>query len=257
MLRFSINVSMMLNEIGFLDRFVAAADLGFGGVDIQFPYEWDADEIAKKVESAGVQVVLLNLPAGDRSAGELGLAALPGREKDFRTGLERGLRYCKALNCQRVNVLPGVPPEGSDKETCTEVLVQNLVFALDRLGSEGIVVMVEPINGFDAPGFLIQSALDLAPLLERPALSGLKLQFDLYHHYRMGLDCSAVLRDFLPQIAHIQFADVPGRHEPGTGEIDFEAFFGEIEVLGYDGWVGAEYMPSGKTADSLGWYNPD
>jgi len=257
MLKFSINVSMMLNEVDFLDRFSAAAGLGFKGVDIQFPYEWEADAIAASAATAGVNVVLLNIPAGDRSAGELGLAALPGREEDFRIGVERGLHYCKALECRKVNVLAGAPSEDEDRDLCKEVLAQNLAFALDRLGGEGITVMIEPINGIDAPGFLIQTALDLVPLLERPELSGLKIQFDLYHHYRMGLDCAAVLRDFFPHIAHIQFADVPGRHEPGTGKIDFETFFAEIEALGYDGWVGAEYLPSGTTADSMGWYNPD
>ena len=273
--RFSINVTMMLNEHAFLDRFAAAADLGFAAVDIQFPYDHPPEAVAERARAAGVEVVLINTPAdvpgagdlgagdpgaGDQEAGETGLAGLPGREADFRAGLERTLEYSRALGNKRVHVLAGVRPEAADPALCRATLAGNLALAAEVLGHEGITAMLEPINGRDVPGFLVQTTeaaveaivaagggTDRGP--GNPALL-----FDLYHRQVMQGDLIPALERHLPMIAHIQFADTPGRHEPGSGEINYGRVFQAIDELGYDGWVGAEYRPQGTTAESLGWF---
>lgn len=254
--RFSINVSFMLTEHAFLDRFAAAADLGFTGVDVQFPYDHAPDEVAARARSAGVAAVLLNLPAGDRAAGELGIAALPGREAEFRTGVGQALPYCRALGCRRVNVLAGLRPPGETVERCRAVMVENLAYAAEIFGREGVTVMVEPANGRDNPGFLIQTTEDALGVMDAAGQANLMLQFDLYHRQITQGDLIPALERFLPRIAHIQFADTPGRHEPGSGEINFARVFAAIDDLHYDGWVGAEYLPRGATGDSLAWFGP-
>lgn len=254
--RFSINVSMMLGEYAFLDRFAAAADLGFAAVDIQFPYDHPAEDVARRIEAAGVEVVLHNLPAGDRAAGDLGIAAVPGRQEEFRQGVDTALTYSRALGNRRVNVLAGRPPEGESPDRCRDVLAENLAYAAERFAREDVTVMAEPVNGRDAPGFLLQTTESALSAFEAAARPNLMLQFDLYHRQVMQGDLIPALERFLPRIAHIQFADTPGRHEPGTGEINFERVFTAIDELGYTGWVGAEYLPSGATADSLDWFAP-
>ncbi len=254
--RFSINVSFMLHEHSFLDRFSAAADLGFSAVDIQFPYDHPPESIAKRARAAGVEVVLVNLPAGDRATGEMGIAALPERRTAFRDGITQAIAYCRALGNRRVNVLAGCVPEGVSKAACATVLVENLRRCADIFAREDITVMLEPINGHDAPGFLVQTAEDACALLDRAGHENLALQFDLYHCKVMRGDPLPALKHHLSRIAHVQFADAPGRHEPGTGEIDLARAFATLDDLGYAGWVGAEYLPTGTTAESLGWYDP-
>jgi hydroxypyruvate isomerase len=254
--RFSINVSIMLHEYAFLDRFAAAADLGFAGVDIQFPYDHGPEEVAARARAAGVEPVLLNLPAGDRAAGELGIAGLPGRETEFRAGVGQALRYCLALDCRRVNALAGLQPSGESVERCRAVMVENLAYAAEFFRREGITVMVEPANGRDNPGFLIQATEDALSVMDAAGQANLMLQFDLYHRQITQGDLIPALERFLPRIAHIQFADTPGRHEPGSGEINFPRVFEAIDALGYGDWVGAEYLPRGPTGESLAWFAP-
>jgi hydroxypyruvate isomerase len=254
--RFSINVSFMLQEHAFLDRFAAAADLGFAAVDIQFPYDHPPEAVARRARAAGVEVVLINLPAGDLAAGEIGIAALPGREAAFRAGIEQALAYCRALGSRRVNVLAGRLPDGVSPATCRAVLTGNLRLAAEAFAREDVTVMVEPVNGVDAPGFLVQTAEDALDVIDRAGGANLALQFDLYHHQVMQGDPIPALERHLTRIAHVQFADAPGRHEPGTGEIDFARAFAAVDDLGYSGWVGAEYRPTGTTAESLGWFAP-
>ncbi len=267
--RFSINVTMMLNEYAFLDRFAAAADLGFTAVDIQFPYEHPAKAVAERARAAGVEVVLINTPAsnlggGDPEAEEVGLAGLPGREEDFRAALERTLEYSLALGNKRVHVMAGRRPEVADPALCRTTLTRNLALAAEVLGADGITAMLEPINGRDVPGFLVQTTEAAAEVIEaaggKPGAGpgsgpgNPALLFDLYHRQVMQGDLIPALERHLPAIAHIQFADTPGRHEPGSGEINYARVFQAIDDLGYDGWVGAEYLPQGTTAESLGWF---
>jgi len=254
--RFSINVSFMLEEYPFLDRFAAARDLGFTGVDIQFPYDHPPEAIAARARTAGLEVVLHNLPAGDREAGELGIAALPGREAEFLAGVEQAMAYSRALGNKRVNILAGRTPPDTSPEVCHEVLAGNLRRAAEAFAREAITVMVEPANGRDVPGFLLQTTEAALAAIERAGGRNLAVQFDLYHRQIMQGDLIPALERHLAQIAHIQFADTPGRHEPGSGEINFDRVFAAIDELGYDGWVGAEYKPRGTTEGSLAWFAP-
>ena len=253
--RFSINLSMMLQEVPFPGRFAAAAELGFAAVDIQFPYDHPAEALGERARAAGVEVVLINLPGGDPEA-EAGIAALPGRETEFRAGMDEALAYCRALGCRRVNVLAGCVPGDTDREACKAVLADNLARAADFFGRQGIMVMVEPLNGRDLPGFLLQTTEGALEAITRAGSENLWLQFDLYHRQVMQGDLIGALERHLPQIAHIQFADNPDRHEPGSGEINYERVFQAIDDLGYQGWVGAEYVPRTSTAESLGWFQP-
>lgn len=252
--RFSINASFMLLEHPFLDRFAAAADLGFAAVDIQFPYDHPPEAVAARVEQAGVEVVLINAPAGDREAGEAGIAGLPGREGEFRAGIEQALTYCRALDCRRVNVLAGIAPPDMTPADCAETLAGNLRHAAERCAAEEVTVMAEAINGRDVPGFLLQTTEATLAAFARAGHDNLWLQFDLYHRQIMEGDLIPGLERHLPRIGHIQFADTPGRGEPGTGEIDLPFVFDAIDGLGYDGCVGAEYVPTTSTAESLKWF---
>jgi hydroxypyruvate isomerase len=251
--RFSINASMMLMEHAFLDRFQAAADLGFSGVDIQFPYEHPADTVATRVASAGVEVVLINIPAGDLSQGGDGLACVPGREEKFAEALETARAYVAALGCRRVNVLSGRVPQGESPERARQVLVDNLKRAADAFAPDGVTVMLEACNSRDVPRYLVNSTADAIAVLDAAGRPNLALQFDFSHRQIMEGDLIEGFRAALPRIAHLQFADTPGRHEPGTGEINFLRLFEAIDASGYNDWVGAEYRPTGTTAASLGW----
>lgn len=252
--RFSINLSMMLQEHAFLDRFQSAADLGFKGVDIQFPYDHRADVVAAHASAAGVEVVLINVPAGDLSSGGDGLACVPGREEEFVRGLETARAYVDALSCRRVNVLAGRLPQGCDPARARSTLADNLRRAADLFAAGGVTVMLEPCNTREVPRYLVSRTAEAIAVLDECGRPNLALQFDFYHRQIMEGDLLGGFRAALPRVAHLQFADAPGRHEPGTGTIDFPALFAAIDASGYDGWVGAEYVPSTTTAASLGWF---
>lgn len=251
--RFSINVSMMLQEFGFLDRFQAAADLGFAGVDIQFPYEFPAQAVARAARRAGVEIVLINVPAGDLSAGGDGLACVPGREAEFARAVEDAADYAFALGVKRVNVLSGRVPPDVKREAAMTTLSSNLRAAADRFAPLGVTVMVEPCNGRDVPRYLIQRTRDAIAAIDAAERDNLAIQFDFYHRQIVEGDLIDGFRAVLPRIAHMQFADTPGRHEPGTGEINYPAVFAAIDASDYSGWVGAEYRPTGTTSASMNW----
>ena len=251
--RFSINASIMLTEHAFLDRFQAAADLGFTGVDIQFPYDHSADTVATRAAAAGVEIVLINVPAGDLMHGGDGLACVPGREEAFAEGIELARTYVAALGCRRVNVLAGRVPEGESPQTARRVLVNNLRHAADVFGPDGVTVMLEPCNTRDVPRYLVTRTGEAISILDEAGRENLALQFDFYHRQITEGDLIEGFRAALPRIAHLQFADTPGRREPGTGEINYDRVFEAIDASGYDGWTGAEYRSAGPTAATLGW----
>lgn len=251
--RFSINVSMMLTEHAFFDRFAAAAALGFRGVDIQFPYDHEAGEIAARAAEAGVEIVLVNVPAADLTEGGDGLACVPERRADFADALEQCAAYVEVLGVRRINVLSGRVPAGVARETALAAFIDNLRLAADRFAPLGVTVMTEPCNGRDVPRYLLQKTADALAAIEAAARPNLAVQFDFYHRQIVEGDLIEGFRAALPRIGHIQFADVPGRHEPGTGEINYRGIFRAIDAAGYDGWVGAEYRPAGPTAAGLGW----
>ncbi len=255
MLKFSANLTMLFNDVDFLSRFERAAKAGFKGVEYLFPYQWKKEQLTDELGKHHLKQVLHNLPAGDWQAGERGIACLPGREGEFQEGVGKAIEYAKTLKCDRLNCLVGKTPQGN-LEKVRQTLVSNLRFAATALEKENIRLLIEPLNSQDIPGFFLvhtQDALQLFKEVNRP---NLWLQYDIYHMQVMEGNLTKTIRDTLSRIMHLQIADNPGRHEPGTGEINFTNLFRFIDEAGYDEWIGCEYTPAGKTEDGLQWVKP-
>ena len=253
MLRFAANVSMLFTEAPFLDRFALAARAGFAAVECQFPYEAPAAEIRARLDDLGLAMVLHNLPAGEWAAGDRGLACLPRRADEFRAGVPRAIAYAQALGAKQVNCLAGIAPPDEDAALLRRTFVDNLRFAARAFAAEGLKLLVEPINTFDMPGFFVHRTAQCVELLDDVGEPNVFVQYDAYHMQRMEGELAGTIAKHLPRIAHVQVADNPGRHEPGTGEIRFEFLFAELERLGYGGWIGCEYRPAGRTDVGLDW----
>jgi len=251
--RFDANLSMLFTEADFLDRFAAAAAAGFAGVEYVSPYDYDPDILARQLADNGLSQVLFNLPVGDWDAGERGLAILPDRVAEFRSGAETAVAYAKALGCKQVNCLAGIVPDGVNLAMLRETFIENLKFAADLFEKDDIKLLIEPINPIDIPGFYLNSSRQALDLIEAVGSDNLYLQYDIYHMQIVEGDLARTIEAALPRIAHIQIADNPGRHEPGSGEINYPFLFDHLDRIGYRGWVGCEYRPSGPTADSFGW----
>lgn len=250
------NLSLMFTDRPLLARFEAARRAGFDAVEIQFPYDDPLDELAAARRAAGLPLVLINVPPGDRAAGEVGLACLPDRRDDFRRAVEDCRRRAAVLGVPAVNVLAGRRPPGLDRATALAVLADNLQLAAETLASDGIRVTVEPLNDQDTPGFLLTRGDETVALLDAIGHPGLSLQFDVYHAQIMEGDALAALRRDAPRIGHLQFADVPGRGAPGSGKLDFDALFGAIAALGLTCPVMAEYRSDTATEATLDWVGP-
>ena len=255
-MKFSINISTMFQELPLLERFQAVQDAGFVAAEIQFPYETPVDQIARASEDAGVEVVLFNVPPGDFAAGERGLAALPGREQDFHAAVKTACDYARVLKPIGVNVLAGIPTADANPDNCWSTLISNLNYAADALQAAGTKALVEPLNDRDVTGFFVPTSELVVKAIGEAGHENLALQYDFYHARMMETDPVAELERWYPHIAHMQFADNGGRHEPGTGDIDWKGVFTTIRKLGFTGWVGAEYIPSGATVDSFDWVAP-
>ena len=251
--RFAANLSYLFLEEAFPDRFAAAAAAGFTAVEFHFPYGDDAGRIAERAAAAGVEVVLFNLPPGDWAAGERGIACHPQRIGEFRDGVGLTAEYARALGVRRLNCLAGLRPAGVAEETARQTLVDNLRYAARLLGQVGITLLLEPINDRDMPGFFVNTTRQGLALVDAVGSDNLALQYDVYHAQVMEGDLARTLGAHLPRIGHIQIADNPGRHEPGTGEINFPFLFRHLDRIGYTGWVGCEYRPTSDSAASLGW----
>ncbi len=252
--RFSANISTLFTEHALVDRFAAAREAGFRAVEVQFPYDFELDKLVRARDEAGVAVVLINLPGGDWDAGDRGLAALPDRVENFRASVPLARLYAEALGCRRVNALAGIPDSGQEPEACHAALADNLQFAAAEMDLAGIRVVVEAINRTDVPGFFLGTSAEALAAIGRAGHPNLALQYDAYHMTVIGEDIVATVERLVDRIGHVQIADAPGRHEPGSGTIDFPAFFAALDRSGYQGWVGAEYLPSGHSADSLAWF---
>ena len=248
--RLAANLSMLFPERDFLDRFAAAAAAGFGYVEYQFPYGYPPDEVADAARRAGLQVVLHNLPAGDMAAGERGIACLPGREAEFHVGVERAIHYAKAAGCPRLNCLAGVGPL---ERRHFDTLVANVRYAARRLSEVGLQLVIEPISTRSIPGFFLTRSRQAIEVLDAAGEGNAFLQYDVFHMQIMEGDLAATIERLLPRIGHVQIADVPARHEPGTGEINFDFLLRHLDALGYSGWVGCEYNPRGDTLEGLKW----
>lgn len=255
MLRFSANLSMLFLEYDFLDRFERAAAAGFKAVEFMFPYGYSVAVLQEKLKSNGLEHSLHNLPAGDWDKGERGIACIPGREAEFRSGVQAAILYAKALGNSKINCLVGKTPAGVSAEKVRETLVENLRYAGSELAKEGILLVIEPLNHFDMPGFYLTGTQQAIDLIDEIGCDNIRVQYDIYHMQRMEGELANTLTGKLARIGHIQLADNPGRGEPGTGEINYDYLFSVINKLDYDGWVGCEYKPKTTTEEGMFWIN--
>ena len=251
--RFAANLSMMFQEIGFLDRFDEAARAGFTGIEFLFPYDYPPETIAERLERNRLTLALFNTVPGDWNGGERGLAALPGREQEFRDGVDKAILYAKAAKCPLIHTMAGLWPEGRDKAEGERVYIDNLRWAADRTAAFGLTCIIEPINTRDIPGYFLNYTGQAMRIIELVGRSNLKLQLDLYHVQIMEGDLATKMRALAGHYPHVQIAGNPGRHEPDIGEINYPYLFDLFDELGYSGWIGCEYRPRGDTLAGLGW----
>src|SRR6266481_5133233 len=252
--KFAANLTMLFNELPFLDRFAAAKAAGFSGVEYLFPYDLEKAVLREQLLQHRLTQVLHNLPAGNWGAGERGIAIFPDRVEEFRDGVLRAIDYAKALDCRQVNCLVGVAPADADMREMNEVLLKNLRFAADALSPEAIRLLIEPINTLDIPGFFLNRTQQAVQIISDVRSENLFIQYDIYHMQVMEGDIARTLQKHLARIAHVQLADNPGRNEPGTGEINYPFLFRHLDQIGYRGWRCCEYKPRTTTVDGLGWH---
>ncbi|MBL1265597.1 hydroxypyruvate isomerase family protein [Methylomicrobium sp. RS1] len=253
--RFSANLSMLFTEVELIDRFAAARAAGFNAVEIQFPYELEAEPIRRKLNEYDLQLVLFNVPADGLLQGGEGLACVPEKQARFREALALAVEYAKVLQPPAINVLPGRCLDPSRIALYLDTFKRNLCLAADAFTPLGIKTVFEAINSLDMPGFIIDTSAKMLAVQDELQRANICLQYDIYHMLRMGEDPAAFIAKYAGRIGHIQFADCPGRGQPGTGSADWAALFSAIDSSAYDGWVGAEYKPVGDTSASLGWLN--
>ncbi len=254
--RFCANLTLLYTEHDFLDRFEAAAKSGFGGVEYLFPYPYAKEQLAERLEKHRLTQVLFNLPAGDWAKGERGIACLPERVGEFQEGVGRAIDYAKALGCRQVNCLAGLAAKDAAPEKLRETFVANLRFAASRLKAAGVKLLIEPCNTRDITGFYLNRTEQAVDIIGEVGSDNVFLQYDIYHMQIMEGDLAPTIERQFKRIAHMQLADHPGRHEPGTGEINYPFLFGFIDQLGYSGWIGCEYRPKTTTVEGLGWAKP-
>lgn len=251
--KFAANLTMLFTERPFLERFEAAAAVGFRAVEYMFPYQEDLDGIARALDRLGLTQVLFNLPAGNWGGGDRGIAVDPGRRAEFRQGVAQAADLARRFRCRQVNCLVGKRDERITPEEQWRCLADNLRYAAGQLAAQATTLLVEPINTFDLPGFFLNTSAQAARLLDDVGVPNAKIQYDIYHMQRMEGNLVHTLTERRGRIGHVQIADAPDRHEPGTGEINFPYVLRRLDALGYDGYVGLEYRPSGSTEASLGW----
>jgi hydroxypyruvate isomerase len=242
---------MLFTELDFLARFAVAARCGFAAVEYLFPYAYPKDQLAETLRKHGLTQVLHNLPAGNWEAGERGIACHPDRVSEFQEGVERAIDYARALGCKQINCLAGIATVPQNR--ARDAFIANLKYAAPRLAAHSIKLLIEPINTFDMPGFFLSTSAQALDIMREANEPNLYLQYDIYHMQMMEGNLATTIKQNLARIAHIQVADVPGRHEPGTGEINYPFLFQHLDSIGYQGWVGCEYKPLTKTEDGFGW----
>lgn len=254
--KFNANLTLLFNELEFLDRFRAARDAGFKGVEYLSPYAHRKQDLAERLQANGLTQVLHNLPAGDWARGERGIACLPDRVGEFQDGVGQAIEYAQALQCRQLNCLAGIAPHGVDPQRAHDTLVDNLRFAAARLKAAGIRLLLEACNTRDIPGFFVNRSRQALEIIDAVGSDNLFLQYDIYHMQVMEGNLAATIQGNLDRIGHMQLADNPGRHEPGSGEINYPFLFGFIDRLAYSGWIGCEYKPAKSTVEGLGWIKP-
>jgi 2-dehydrotetronate isomerase len=251
--RFAANLSMLYPQHEFLDRFAAAAADGFEAVEYLFPYDFTAAEIKQRLTENNLTQALFNAPPGDWAKGERGIASLPGREAEFRAGIQKALEYAAVLGNDRIHVMAGLLPSEDLREKHHAVYIENLRYAAQEAAKVGITVLIEPINTRDMPGFFLNRQDQGQAVCKEVGADNLKVQFDFYHCQIVEGDVISKLRRDFAGVGHIQIAGVPDRHEPNLGEVNYPWIFEEIDRLGYTGWIGCEYRPKGDTSEGLQW----
>ncbi|HUA99599.1 MAG TPA: 2-oxo-tetronate isomerase [Terracidiphilus sp.] len=256
--RFAANLTMMYTEYNFLDRFGAAAGDGFTAVEYLFPYEHSAETLAAQLREHGLRQVLFNAPPGDWKAGERGITALPGREEEFRGGFLKALEYARVLECPRIHAMAGLAAAGADRAKMRATCLDNLGWAADQAAPAGVDVYIEPIAARNIPGFFLNLQEEAHAILAELGKPNLKILMDLFHCQVAEGDLAMRIRKYLADphetcVGHFQIAGVPERHEPDTGEVRYEYLFDLIDSLGFEGWIGCEYIPASGTSAGLGW----
>ncbi len=253
-MRAAANISFLFQELPFEQRFAAARENGFEGIEILFPYEHEAERIRDLAAATGVEVVLFNSPPGNRSGGETGFAAIPGREAAFEDSFRTAMGYAETLQCRRIHVLAGnLPDEWLGHARVAETFIRNLQWAADIAAARGITLLIEPLNRFDFPRYAHSTLEQAAEFITRAQRDNIGLQFDLYHCQIMGGDLTRRLQTYAHLIRHVQISCVPGRGEPDRGEVNLEFVLRTLASLGYKGWISGEYKPAAGTRDSLQW----
>lgn len=254
MLRFTANLTMLFNEVGFLERFDLAAKAGFKGAEFKDPFAYKIADVVAAARDSGLETVLFNMPAGNWAGGERGLGCLPGREAELREGVATTIEYALALKCRKINLLGGIPPKDADPGEIRRLFVDNLRYAAAQLGKHGMQLVIEPVNTYDSPGVFLTRTAQAADIIRDVGADNLGIEYDVYQAQLMEGDLSNTIRKYMPLIWHMQVADVPSRAEPGTGEINYEHVLGVIDSAGYAGWIGCDYKPSTRTTTgSFGW----
>ncbi|MCE7506882.1 hydroxypyruvate isomerase [Polynucleobacter sp. IMCC30063] len=251
--QFAANLSLLFNEVPFLERFEKASQTGFKAVEFLFPYAYAAEEIKTRLDQYHLKIVLHNLPPGNIETNERGIACLPNRIEEFRLGVATGIQYAKILGVQQLNCLAGIAPNDIDAKLLRQTLITNLQYAAKEFHAAGLKLLIEPINTFDIPNFFLSRTEQAIAILDEVAAPNAFLQFDIYHAQRMAGELAKTIELYLPRIAHMQLADNPGRNEPGTGEINYYFLFELIDRLQYSGWIGCEYKPLTSTEAGLSW----
>jgi len=254
--QFAANLTMMFTELPFMERFQAAHDAGFKRVEFLFPYAFAPSELAAELQKYDLQQALFNMPPGDWDAGERGYASIPGREEEFKQSVATALSYAKALGCKNVHAMSGLVPAGADYQAHVQTFISNIRYAADAFKQDGINVLIEPLNSRDMPNYFVAHQRDAVALIKQVERDNVKLQFDFYHAQIMDGDLTVLFRDLFNDIGHIQIASVPDRNEPCYGEINYPCIFRMLDEIGYQGVIGCEYKPKGKTQDGLDWVKP-
>lgn len=256
--KLAANLTLLFNEVEFLDRFAAAAACGFRGVEFLFPYDFPAEAIAAKLAEHDLTNALFNMRPGDWGAGERGLAGLPGREAEFRDTVEQALAYARVLRTPTVHVMHGVPRPGTDPVAMRDTFVANLRYAAGKAADAGLRLVIEPLNPRDNPGYPLNRQRQARDIVLAVGAPNLAVQFDFYHCQIVEGDVTHAWREIAcgGHVGHVQIAGVPARHEPDTGELDTGYVMKLIDSAGYQGWVGCEYRPAGSTVAGLGWAAP-
>jgi hydroxypyruvate isomerase len=256
MTKFAANLTMLYTELDFVARFAAAARSGFTGVEYLHPYAHSKEQLAEALQKNHLKQVLHNLPSGNWDAGDRGIACNPDRVGEFKEGVDQAIEYARALGCSQLNCLVGIKPPDLPAAKAHETVVENLKYAAPRLEAQGIRLLLEPVNTYDIPGFFVNKTAQALAIMDDACERNVYLQYDIYHMQMMEGNLANTIAKHLGRIAHIQLADLPGRHEPGTGEIRYDFLFRHLDRIGYAGWIGCEYKPLKSTEEGLGWMSP-